>query len=193
MRHVLVAVGLALSTAGCRTSPPARFYSLSSLQAPAARSPAAEHAPLVAVGPVTIPDSVDRPEIVTAIGPHEVAVHDFDRWAGDLGKDLTQALLQDLAAALPPDRFSVVPWEPSSSVSRSARRITVNVTRFDLTVGGAAVLEAEWTLLEAGGKTAKADKAAETAPAQGGSIKDVVEAMSRCVARLSAEMAAAMK
>ena len=52
--------------AGCATSPPSRFYTLSGTACPAPRPSA--RGPSVVVGPVAIPAVVDRPEIVVTIG-----------------------------------------------------------------------------------------------------------------------------
>lgn len=185
------AAGLAMAASGCATSPTPRFYSLSSIKGPSSTAPATQPAAVVAVGPVTIPDYADRPEIVTTVGPNELSVHDFDRWGGDLGKGLARAIIEDLAASLPAGNFEVVPWDPSASADHLAgNRVTVTVTRFDLSPGpgGAAVLEAEWMLYGPRGKALAMKKSSEKAPAQGRGIKDVVAAMSRCVAELSGEI-----
>lgn len=189
-RTVLV---LALAAAGCAHTPGARFYTLSTRAAPAASESADASAALVAVAPTTLPEHVDRPEIVTVGGPNESAIHDFDRWVGDLGKNFSQTLVEDLAAQLPADRYVVVQWNASSSAdARPAIRLSVTVTRFDLRAGaqGAAALEAGWTLQAPGGKVLKIDKTAKTEAAQGKTIKDSVAAMSRCVAELGEDIAA---
>src|SRR5262245_20704729 len=83
---------------GCATSPPARFYSLSVVGPERTSSPAGVKPPIIAIGPVTIPDVVNRPEIVTANGPNQTTVHDFERWAGSLDGNLSRVLIEDLAS-----------------------------------------------------------------------------------------------
>ena len=62
--------------AGC-ASPPSRFYTLSGATANATST----EGPSIAVGPVSIPAVVDRPEIVVTIGDNEVWLDEFNRWA----------------------------------------------------------------------------------------------------------------
>jgi len=188
-------VGLALAACGCASSPTPRFYSLSALKAPSSAAPGGAAAAVLAVGPVAVPDSVDRPEIVTTVGPNELAVHDFDRWAGDLGKDLERALIEALSAALPAGRFEVVPWDPAASALVAARRLTVTVTRFELSAGreAGALLEAEWTLAGPRGQVLATRKSSRKAAADGAGIKDAVAAMSRCARELGAEIAADLR
>ncbi len=65
----VLVIFLAIITAGCATSPPARFYTLNGIDKP-------EHAPptttgkeeTIGVGPVSIPAYLDRPQIVTLSG-----------------------------------------------------------------------------------------------------------------------------
>ncbi len=78
--HWLAAAACVALAAGCGTSPSARYYTLS---APA--EPAREAAGFaVAVGPVSIPAVVDRPEIVVTVGENEVWPDEFNRWASPL-------------------------------------------------------------------------------------------------------------
>ncbi len=87
------AIGLA---AGCGTSPPSRFYTLGPTAAPAASTSTL----VVAVGPVTIPAVVDRPEFVVNTGPNEVKIDDFNRWAAPLQDGLSRAVAENLVALL---------------------------------------------------------------------------------------------
>ncbi len=67
----------------CGSSPPTRFYILNEI-APATilcpAAPASNQIP-VRVEPVAIAAELDRPEIVTRIGPNRVHVAGSDRWA----------------------------------------------------------------------------------------------------------------
>ena len=66
--------------AGCGSTPPSHFYTLSATAKPAALSSSVS----VSVGPVAVPAVVDRPEIVVRTGPNEVWLDEFNRWASPL-------------------------------------------------------------------------------------------------------------
>ena len=80
--------------AGCATSPPSRYYTLSGPPAPAASPPGAM---AIVVGPVAIPAVVDRPEIVITIGDNEVWLDEFNRWAAPLADAIAIATAENLA------------------------------------------------------------------------------------------------
>jgi len=74
---------------GCK-SPPTSFYTLgadSSIE----RSSDALHGAVV-VGPVTVPDLVDRPQLVTRVSGNEVALNEFARWGEPLKSGVAAAL-----------------------------------------------------------------------------------------------------
>ena len=82
-----IASTLVLLAAGC-ASKPARFYTLS-----ATATPAATPADLsVAVGPVSVPAAVDRPQIVARVGPNQVQLDEFNRWDAPLSSAIARVV-----------------------------------------------------------------------------------------------------
>ena len=95
LRVVLAALPIAVGLAsGCSTSPPSRFYTLAATATPTSQ----QSSLVIAVGPVTVPSVVDRPEFVVSTGPNEVRLDDFNRWASPLQDNLTRAIAEDLVA-----------------------------------------------------------------------------------------------
>ena len=150
-RTVIPALGFLLMTvAGCAGSTPSRFYQLSSLKTESAIVKDNSHGERVAVaiGPLRIPDYLDRPQIVTLSGANEVRLAEFDRWAGSLEKDIVRALTEDISALLPPGRFYVMPWRSTpQAASPSLYRVEVNIFRFEGTPGGHVLLKAQWAVV----------------------------------------------
>jgi len=70
--------------AGCGSTPASRFYTLSAT--PASAGPSSDLS--VAVGPVTVPGVVDRPQIVVSAGPNQVRLDEFNRWASPLQSNI---------------------------------------------------------------------------------------------------------
>lgn len=190
--RVRAAAVLLLAAGGCSASAPTRFYALSPVERSGPAESAADHGSVVAVGPVTIPDYVNRREMVTVDGPNEVKIRDFDRWAGDLEEELSRVLVEDLTAKLPAGRFDVVHWLPTINARvPGMRRLTVAVTRFEASTapGGSAVIEADWAVLGENDAVVTRRKSVKTSPLQGTGGKEVAAALSRCVADFSAEVA----
>nr|WP_314626264.1 ABC-type transport auxiliary lipoprotein family protein [uncultured Noviherbaspirillum sp.] len=80
-----LAVVVAALCAGCGSAPKERFYTLaptSGALPSAASSAAAQPRTSVAIGPVRVPDAVDRPQMVVREGPNRVEILEQQRWAG---------------------------------------------------------------------------------------------------------------
>src|SRR5262249_4912774 len=92
-----IALAAAAATAGCGTTAPSRFYTLDSTATPGGGPPLRA---AVAVGPVSIPASVDRPQFVVQVAPNRVELDEFNRWAAPLGDAIAGAVAGDLAALL---------------------------------------------------------------------------------------------
>ncbi|MCL5022469.1 MAG: PqiC family protein [Nitrospirae bacterium] len=135
--------------AGCATSAPSRFYQLGSLKAESTAGKDSPHEQriVVAIGPIRIPDYLDRPQIVTRSSRNELRLAEFDRWAGSIEKDIVRVLAEDISALLPEDRFFVTPWvSASQSVHPSPYRVEVNIARFEGAPGGSVLLKAQWSV-----------------------------------------------
>ena len=93
----LLLAGLAgLAVVGC-SSAPSRFYTLDAT-ATAGGGPAVHRA--ILVGPVSVPASVDRPELVVQVAPNRVDIDEFNRWAGPLGDSVARVVASNLATLL---------------------------------------------------------------------------------------------
>ena len=123
---------------GCST-PPSRFYTLSAAGATAKNSSDLS----VAVGPVSIPAVVDRPQIVVSIGPNQVRLEEFNRWAQPLQNNITRVIAENLTAQLGTPRVTVFPELTSTDANY---RAIIDIQRFDSMPGEAATLEALWVV-----------------------------------------------
>ena len=190
---LLSVVMVSLLIGGCGSSRPAKFYILHPVNSPGAAGKQATlstPAVTVGVGPVEIPDYVDRPQIVTRTAQNELDVNVFHRWAGGLKPDVTRVLTENLSALLPADQVAVVPWRRSVPLQH---RVTVDVTRFDATPGDSVWLKAQWTIYGQDGKTvAMARETNVKEPVNGRDYTSIVEAMSRALGSLSKDIAAGL-
>jgi uncharacterized lipoprotein YmbA len=183
-----ITVGLA---AACASSPPTRFYLLSSVdEAPIAGGAEARAPFVVVIGPVSLPDYLDRPQIVTRQGENSLEIASLHRWAGSLQDMIARVLAEDVAARLPRDR--IVPF-PSARGSELDYRVAVDIGRFDVDDRGEAVLVAGWRVYGRSGR-AFVDAGEATARSQAASdgYDDRVAAMSRALGDLGAELARAV-
>jgi len=180
---------------GCASTKPAKFYTLNSLSAHGElpKKVPVEQGIAVAVGPVAIPDYLDRPQILTRSGPRELKLAEFDRWAGSLEEDISRVLAENLSGLLAPDNVTVLRWGRDAYPFPAKYRVGVDVTRFEGTIGESIILAARWFVSrEEDRKILSARESIVKEPVEGQDYDALVGAMSRALAGLSREIAAAI-
>ncbi|MBT1072856.1 PqiC family protein [Pelotalea chapellei] len=141
LRTFSVAVAFVIMLTGCTRSPSAKFYTLTPL-APQETLPSVQKAPVaVKVMPVTIPDYLDRPQIVTQTGTNSLKTAEFNRWAGSLRNGISAVLAENLGLLLGSDQVSVHPGIGSKKVDYS---VNMQVVRLDALPGDKVFLKVQW-------------------------------------------------
>ncbi len=184
--YLMISIALmAAVTAGCSTAP-SHFYTLDST-AVAGSAPATHIS--VMVGPVTVPEMVDRPQFVVQVAPNRVDVDEFNRWAAPLGDSIARAVAGDLATQLGTPDVVTGPFANFSP----AYRVTINVQRFDSVSGQDALIEAVWTVHKTAGGPTRSGRTVAREPVQGDGFDALAAAHSRALAQLSGDIAAAIR
>jgi len=183
---LLLAALLATSLAGCGTTAPSSFYTLDSSATQADGAPVAV---AIMVGPVSIPAAVDRPEFVVQVAPNQVEIDEFHRWAAPLGDAVAQTLAGDLAVLLGSADVASAPL----ANFRPDYRVTISVQRFESARGDAALLDAVWAVHPTAGGPLRSGRTLAREPVQGDGFDALAAAHSRALARLAADVAAAIR
>ncbi len=179
---------LALTLAGCASSPPTRFYLLSA-QTATPVGPAVGFS--VGVGPLELPAYLDRPQIVTRTAGQEVEVAEFERWAEPLQDGVQRVLVENLAAALPGERVQGWPWRRATAPDW---QVELRLTHFEREAGGDAALAVRWRVLDREGRERVPLRATEHRAHPGGAdYPDTVAALDRVLADFAAEIAATLR
>jgi uncharacterized lipoprotein YmbA len=177
---------VAAAVSGCGTTAPSRFYTLD----PTAVSDGA--APVnypIMVGPVSVPATVDRPEFVVETAPNRVDVDEFNRWAAPLNDAVAQAVAGDLVKLLGTPNVAAAPlanFDP-------AYRVTIDVQRFESVPGHSALVEAMWTVHSTAGGETRSGRTIASEPVQADGFDALAAAHSRAVAKMSADIAVAIR
>ena len=191
-RYAVLLLGLlTLGLSGCASSTPSKFYTLTSMEStgPAGDTHSATHVSVVALGPLSIPDYLDKPQIVTRSGRNELAVDEFHRWGGSLENDVLRVLFENLSALLPADQYHVVNWiHPAQPFAPGDYRVSVDLVRFDGILGDSVSLKATWSVFRKD-RDVTVRRSSITEPIRGGDYKSLVEAMSRAMEGLSRDIA----
>lgn len=195
-RVTLFTLGVALLIGtGCASSAPSRFYQLNSLNTEnmVALDDSRQRSVIIAVGPVRIPDYLDRPQIVTRYNNNELRLGEFDRWAGSLEQDISRVLVENISILLPKDLFYVTRWISSAQSDTSASyRVEVNIIRFDGVTGESALLEAQWAVFDKERKMILKRESSINERVSGNSYKALVSALSNALGSISRDIANAI-
>jgi uncharacterized lipoprotein YmbA len=180
-RFAAMAAACALAAlAGCANSS-SRFYTLS--PSPAANRSALSSKLAIVVGPVSIPATVDMPQIVVTKSPNQLSPDQFNLWASPLRSNIAQVVSANLAALLETSNVSSV-----FSVDADYR-VSIDVQTFESVPGEAATLSALWMVRRVkDGKTATGRTAVREVSMVAG-YEALAGAHSRALGRLSVDIA----
>jgi uncharacterized protein len=184
----LAASAIALSS--CSTPAlPRRLYVLTPLAQgePASRVPGVGDV-TIGVGPVEVPQYVNRPEIVTGRDSPVLQTAALAEWAEPLRDGFTRVLAENLSLLLATERVAIFPRQ---SVAPEYQ-VVVNVIQFLGQPGGDVSLVALWSLLGKQGQELVSKKSSFREPTGGQDYEALAAAMSRTVAALSRDIAAAI-
>jgi uncharacterized lipoprotein YmbA len=190
MRRILFVAALTVivaSATGCR-SPSSHFYTLT--PAPAGGTAAAPLDIGVVVGPVSIPAIVDTPQIVVSTGPNTVAQDEFNRWASPLQNNIARVVAENLVAMLGTGRVTLL---QDGGQAKSDYQVAIGVQGFESMPGEAATLNAVWTVRRVKDDKSKTGRSNLHEPAQQKGYDALVAAHSRALARLSQDIADAIR
>src|SRR5262247_2734770 len=184
-RCLTIIVVCALVTA-C-ASPMSRFYTLSA----AANTPAATTSNLsVVVGPVSVPPVVDRPQIVVTTGPNQVRLEEFNRWASPLQSNISRVVAENLVAMLGSPRIVLFSQALGVDVDY---RVGIEVQRFESAPGEASTLDAVWTVSRTKDGKSQTGRTTVREIASDKGYDALASAHSRGLARLSQDIAGAVR
>jgi uncharacterized lipoprotein YmbA len=132
--------------AGCRSATtPVEFYTLAPLVSPAEAEKIGVQDKNVAigVGPLNLPKIIDRPQIVTRVGPNKISVDEFHRWASSVYEDFLRALTTNLSTLIPSSMVVPYPWE---DYFEPDYRVYLEVREFEGRLGQYAQLDITWAI-----------------------------------------------
>jgi len=187
--HLLV-ITIAVSVASC-ASAPSRFYTLNSTVT-GEGAPAANYG--VVVGPVSVPAVVDRPQFAVQVAANRVELDEFNRWAAPLSDNIARVVTEDLVVLLGTPHVATAPLANFDATYR----VTIDVQRFEslrsvARQNEAVLIEAVWVVRKASGGVARSGRTVAREPAQGADFATLAAAHSRALAKVSGDIAAAIR
>ena len=150
---VLICVIALCVLSGCNSKTPAtRFYVLNPLETAQdlAGQGKGEKNLFIEIGSLSLPQYLERPQIVTRDTENRLDLAEFHQWGGNLRKNMIRVLSKNLSLLLATPYIAVPPQRPPFPPDF---RVEVEVMRFERDAGGRVRLSAQWAVY--GGKDRK--------------------------------------
>ncbi|MFT5173746.1 MAG: putative lipoprotein YmbA [Gammaproteobacteria bacterium] len=174
---------------GCTTGPPPNLYML---DLPfTAQMAGLEKGLAVGIGPLELPQYLDRPQIITRAGVNRLQAAEAHIWAEPIKDSALRVLVVTIARALDSNRIYLLPRRVRTTLDW---RVAIDVGRFDGAIGGDVLLAARWSLYRGDEKDVSLTRVSIVEEAVvGPDYEALVTAQTRAVARLGEEIAAAIQ
>ena len=187
LKGLIITLCLPLTLAACGTTPASKFYLLS---AQTTTFPTGS-TPSLGVGPIEIPEYLNRNALVYNREGNRLHIADFERWAEPLDSSIVRVIRINLASLLDTQDVQSYPWSnnnrPDYGVEVSVLNLDANDTR--------ARLVAEWHIYRAKNRETILRRVVELEhPIQGSPVTaaEVAPAYSNLLMQLSEVIAAAI-
>jgi uncharacterized lipoprotein YmbA len=187
-RRAITALLLLGLLAGCGSSPPVNYYVLSAHTGPAP----AGSTPSLGVGPVAVPEYLNRDNMVMNREGNTLVVASSDRWAEPLMDGIQRVLAINLAGLLNTQSIRLHPWHRDQAPDYG---VSINLLSLDASEQG-ATLAAEWLLYRPSDKqvvSRRLSRLEQPFPDRPVASEQVAAAYSELLLRLSEVIAGAIR
>jgi uncharacterized lipoprotein YmbA len=168
------------------TSPKSVYYVFTPSQnTPAAQSQLNEYS--LGIGPVTIPEFLERPQIITRQGKNILHINEFHRWADSLEAQITDVLVVNLSNLLDTPNVIAYPW---IKPFLPKYQLYIKFRRFDGNLADSITMDAIWRLVDTKNKKELLSRRLfQTVPTNNKGYKAYVNALNTAVEQLSQDIA----
>ncbi len=186
-RSITLCAFVSLLVGACGSSPPVRYFALSPMDSVQQQDP--DDAVTLGVGPLRLPEYLNRSQIVTRGGGSELEVDEFSRWAEPLTQALHRVVSTDVDNMMNGVMVIAFPWEAVVH-NEVDYRLLGEVTRFDADRSGRVVLDIQWGITDTTGQAAVVIRRSkyETRAARPDDPAIVVSAMNDALAMFSRDV-----
>ena len=146
--RLLIVLLIGLVLVGCVSSgPKTQYYSLisGSFSAQNKDTMLEVSLPSTGVGPIILPEYLDRTAIVSFTDSNQIRVSGYRAWAGDLKENISRIIASNLSQLWNVDSIVAFPWD---NRDRPDRQIRIVFEEFGGILGGKVVLRVRWSIYD---------------------------------------------
>lgn len=191
---VMTGVYLVLVLSGClsvQNSPIPRFYVLDAVDGNQVSNKVNIASEVyIGVGPVRIPEYLDRPQMVTQGKEKMLKFAQFDRWGESLDLGMARLIRENLTVMLSGGKFTSFPWNLSIPVKY---QVVVEIVQLTSELDGDLLLVAQWLIIDTqNSKTLLMKRSEFRQPIIPQNYSGLAQTLSNACASLSSEIAGAL-
>jgi len=185
---LLCLVFLILSCA--KSSKPVEYYMLdASVGIDNNQTLKGDEGPMIGLGPIRLPEYLDRFQMVVAVSQNKYKLIDGHRWAEKLDQNISLALFKTLPGQLGTDKMIRYPWPQRPGVDF---QVKIDILELNVDQDGQSQLVAQWSI-KSKDKTILNKRSTFTAQASTTDIDKMVQAQSECLTQLGQEIVVNLK
>lgn len=171
---------------GCaKSSKPVEYYMLdASVGIDNNQTLKGDEGPMIGLGPIRLPEYLDRFQMVVAVSENKYKLIDGHRWAEKLDQNISLALFKTLPSQLRTDRMIRYPWPQRPGVDF---QVKIDILELNIDQDGRSQLVAQWSI-KSKDKTILNKRSTFTAQASTTDIDKMVQAQSECLTKLGQEI-----
>jgi len=176
---------------GCaKSSKPVEYYMLdASVGIDNNQTLKGDEGPMIGLGPIRLPEYLDRFQMVVAVSENKYKLIDGHRWAEKLDQNISLALFKTLPSQLGTDRMIRYPWPQRPGVDF---QVKIDILELNVDQDGQSQLVAQWSI-KSKDKTILNKRSTFTAQASTTDIDKMVQAQSECLTQLGQEIVVNLK
>jgi uncharacterized lipoprotein YmbA len=183
MKRVFVPFATIVALTGCiGTSPPMHYYTLAAEEGTGRSKGGAR---VIAIGPIDVPDYLDRTNVVSRTGPNQLEISDLEAWAEPLTAGTARVLTQNINS-----HANGSAWVASSEATSNAEvRVPIAIQQFECINRSRCAVRLEWRVLDDSSNTLVRRSASETEELPPSSTTaEEASALSHLLAKVAREM-----
>ena len=190
LKYLFLSCSIFLILSCAKSSKPVEYYMLdASVGIDNNQTLKGDEGPMIGLGPIRLPEYLDRFQMVVAVSENKYKLIDGHRWAEKLDQNISLALFKTLPSQLGTDRMIRYPWPQRPGVDF---QVKIDILELNIDQDGQSQLVAQWSI-KSKDETILNKRSTFTAQASTTDIDKMVQAQSECLTKLGQEIVTNLK
>ena len=190
LKYLFLSCSIFLILSCAKSSKPVEYYMLdASVGIDNNQTLKGDEGPMIGLGPIRLPEYLDRFQMVVAVSENKYKLIDGHRWAEKLDQNISLALFKTLPSQLGTDRMIRYPWPQRPGVDF---QVKIDILELNIDQNGQSQMIAQWSI-KSKDEIILNKRSTFTAQASTTDIDKMVQAQSECLTKLGQEVAANLK